>query len=62
MTYDGINTSPIIKNKLGTYCYSTDGNVCNLNAGLSCNQSNGYMCASNDSINLISVNECYTKD
>ena len=26
MTYDGNYTSPIIKNKLGTYCYSVDGN------------------------------------
>ncbi len=55
MTYDGINTSPIIRNRLGSYCYSVDGNTCDLNNGLTCNQSNGYMCASSDLINPIDV-------
>jgi hypothetical protein len=55
MTYDGENTSPIIKNKLGSYCYSVNGNTCDLNNGLTCNQSNGFMCASIDLINLITV-------
>ena len=34
MTYDGINTSPINKSKLGTLCESNDGVMCAVNNGL----------------------------
>ena len=55
VTYDNATVSPIVRNRTGSYCYSTNGFDCNQNSGIACNSSNGFLCTTSDRINLINT-------
>ena len=55
MTYDGMNVSPINDTLNGSYCQSIDGVTCNVDNGPDCDLETGYMCATNDQIDLVDV-------